>query len=58
MRQSSILPPPVVNASVSGSLPVAVAAWERLLKLDSYDERPIVEFINAYRNRGPALFPD
>ena len=37
---------------------VAVAAWERLLKLDAYDERRIVEFIAAYRNRGPERVPD
>lgn len=36
---------------------VAVAAWEHLLKLDTYDEKRIVEFINAYRNRGPEDVP-
>lgn len=48
----------LVTPRPENDIPVAVAAWERLLKLDSYDERRIVEFINAYRNRGPALFPD
>ncbi len=32
---------------------IAVAAWTRLLKLDRYDERAIVDFIKAYRNKGP-----
>jgi hypothetical protein len=37
---------------------VVVAAWERLLKLETYDEKRIVEFINAYRNKGPERVPD
>lgn len=37
---------------------IAVAAWERLLKVDAYDERRIVEFINAFRNRGPERVPN
>ncbi|MDR7482747.1 MAG: DUF3105 domain-containing protein [Armatimonadota bacterium] len=37
---------------------IAVAAWERLLTLDAYDEGRIVAFINAYRNRGPEKVPD
>jgi len=37
---------------------IAVAAWEHLLKLDAYDEKRIVEFINAYRNKGPEQVPD
>ena len=32
---------------------IAVAAWTRLLKLDRYDERVILDFIKAYRNKGP-----
>ncbi|MBI2200432.1 MAG: DUF3105 domain-containing protein, partial [Armatimonadetes bacterium] len=37
---------------------IAVAAWTRLLKLDRYDERAIINFIKAYRNRGPERVPD
>lgn len=32
---------------------IAVAAWRRLLTLDRYDEGPIVEFIQTFRNQGP-----
>lgn len=32
---------------------IAVAAWQRILKLDAYDEKAIVAFIRAFRNRGP-----
>lgn len=37
---------------------IAVAAWTRLLKLDRYDERAIINFIKAHRNRGPERVPD
>lgn len=37
---------------------MAVAAWTRLLKLDTYDERAILDFIRAYRNKGPEKVPD
>lgn len=36
---------------------IAVVAWERLLKLHTYDETRIVEFIDAFRNRGPENVP-
>ena len=38
--------------------PIAVAAWQRLRKLDAYDEQRIVEFVNVFRNRGPERVPD
>jgi len=52
-RSKVILTPRPRNDS-----PIAVAAWERLLKLDTYDEGRIVAFINAYRNKGPERVPD
>ncbi len=36
---------------------IAVAAWEHLLKLDKYDEKKIIDFIDAYRNQGPEDVP-
>jgi hypothetical protein len=36
---------------------IALAAWGRLLKLESYDEGKILEFIDAYIDRGPELVP-
>lgn len=38
--------------------PIAVSAWNRLLKLNAYDEKRIVEFIDAYKNKGPEQVPD
>ncbi len=38
--------------------PIAVAAWDRLLKLNAYDEKRIVEFIDTYKNKGPEQVPD
>ncbi len=32
---------------------IAVAAWQRLLKLTEYNEGQIVAFIRAFRNKGP-----
>lgn len=36
---------------------IAVTAWQRILKLDGYDEAQIVAFIDAWRNRGPERVP-
>lgn len=38
--------------------PIALCAWQRLLKLDSVDEPKITEFIATYKNRGPERVPD
>lgn len=48
----------IVTPRAKNDSPIAVAAWERLLKLDAYDEKRIVEFINAFRNKGPERVPD
>ncbi len=36
---------------------IAVAAWGRLLKLDTFDKAKIQEFIDAFINRGPEQVP-
>jgi len=36
---------------------IALAAWGHLLKLERYDEEPILAFIRAYINRGPEDVP-
>lgn len=36
---------------------VAVAAWQRLLKLDSFDKDQIKSFIKAFINKGPEKVP-
>jgi len=33
--------------------PIALTAWTRLEKLNSFDERKIKDFISSYHNRGP-----
>lgn len=38
--------------------PIALVAWEQLLKLDAVDEQQIKAFIDAYRGRGPENVPD
>lgn len=37
---------------------IALAAWGRLLKMNSLDEGKIKEFISVYRNHGPENTPD
>lgn len=37
---------------------ISVAAWTRLLKLEQYDEKQMLEFIKAHRNRGPERVAD
>lgn len=37
---------------------IAVAAWDRLMRLDHYDEKQILAFIKAFINKGPEFVPD
>ena len=44
----------IVTPRPQNDTPIAVAAWGRLLKLQTFDEQKIVAFINAYRGKvGP-----
>ena len=52
-KSKVILEPRVQNDS-----PIALAAWQRLLKLDAVDETRITEFVATYKNRGPERVPD
>lgn len=36
---------------------ITVAAWQRLLKLDAFDEKQIKSFIKAFINKGPEQVP-
>lgn len=38
--------------------PIAVTAWQRIDKMDAYDEARISAFIDARRNKGPEKTPD
>jgi len=44
----------------SPSMParIALTAWTRLDAFDEFDENRILDFIEAYRNKGPESFPD
>lgn len=52
-KSKVILEPRVQNDS-----PISLAAWQRLLKLDTIDEVKITEFISTYKNKGPERVPD
>jgi hypothetical protein len=43
----------VVSARPANDSPIALAAWGRLQKMDSYDEMTIIKFIEAYMDKGP-----
>ena len=37
--------------------PIAVAAWGRLLKLETFDRKQILDFLKAFINKGPEQVP-
>lgn len=37
---------------------IALTAWGRIAELESFDEKTIVRFIEAYRDKGPEQVPD
>lgn len=48
----------ILEPRAQNDAPIALAAWQRLLKLDTADEQRIVEFIANYKNKGPERVPD
>src|SRR3989338_5319739 len=45
----------IVAHREANDAPISLAAWMHLLNLDSFDERAILEFIEAYHNKGPEV---
>ncbi len=45
----------VVEPRDKDDAPITLAAWTHLQNLDQYDERTILEFIEAYHNKGPEV---
>ncbi len=43
----------IVEPRPSNPSPIMLAAWQHLQALEQYDERTILEFIDAYHNKGP-----
>ncbi len=43
----------IVTPRAKNDNKIAVAAWTRLMKLDSFDEAKILEFIKANKNKSP-----
>lgn len=48
----------IVTHRPANDTQIAVAAWTKLMKLDRFDRRAIVNFINRYKNKGPELVSD
>ncbi len=47
----------ILTPRAENDLPIAVAAWGRLLKLKSADQKQIQDFIKAFINKGPEQVP-
>ena len=43
----------IVEPREANTSAISLAAWTRLQNLDAYDERAILEFIDAFHNEGP-----
>ncbi len=43
----------IVTPRLKNDTAISLAAWTHLQNLDQYDERAILEFIDAYYNKGP-----
>jgi hypothetical protein len=48
----------VAVARENADAAIALTAWGRIAKLDSYDEDQIVAFVKRWRNRGPESTPE
>lgn len=42
-----VMPNPTIDK------PIIIAAWDRILKMDSWDEKLAEKFVKAFRNKGP-----
>lgn len=47
----------IVEPREENTAPIALAAWTHMQTLDSYDERTIIKFIEAYYDQGPEKVP-
>jgi hypothetical protein len=48
----------VAVARENADAAIALTAWGRIDKMDSYDEDHIVAFVRRWRNRGPENTPE
>ncbi len=48
----------IMSARAANDSKIALASWGRLLKLSSYDEEKIKDFVSRMRNKGPESIPD
>ena len=48
----------VMEPRAANDAPIALVAWQQLLKLNAVDEPQIKAFIDAYRGHGPENVPD
>src|SRR3989344_2756284 len=46
----------IVEPRAKNDAPIVLASWERLLKLEKFDEQIILDFIKSNKNRSPEPF--
>jgi hypothetical protein len=47
----------IITPREANDSPIALAAWQHLQKIDSYDETTILRFIDAFYDQGPEKVP-
>ncbi|HEY6102007.1 MAG TPA: DUF3105 domain-containing protein [bacterium] len=48
----------VVTHRPANDGPIAVVAWDHVMKLERFDRTAIVDFYNRFKNKGPEFVPD
>lgn len=48
----------VITHRPANDSPIAVVAWDHVMKLDRFDRAAIVDFYNRFKNKGPEFVPD
>jgi hypothetical protein len=48
----------VITYRPANDSPIAVVAWDHVMKLDGFDRTAIVDFYNRFKNKGPEFVPD
>ena len=48
----------IVEPRVKNNAPIILASWGRLLKLDTFDEQAVMDFIETNRNQAPEPFAE
>jgi hypothetical protein len=48
----------VITHRPANNIPLAVVAWDHVMKLERFDRTAIVDFYTRFKNKGPEFVPD